>query len=189
MKSACYSVIILATLLLATTYSAVAQSSSSSSSVASSSSSSVSSDLAKVCPNIKPLGSPIVYGYEATKHIPNAPKASSCALTYSIIGPYSNPRNAYWPKSSLVPLYDSNGVLLSRFIRYSQFGDVYAARFYTPYNPLCLKIAATAKQRTGSPAGYVKISSKDCLKVNNLNKRQGAGWRMIGGRRVPLDND
>lgn len=141
------------------------------------------SKLSRVCPTIKLLKSPVVYGYEATRHISGLDKAASCALTFSVTG------KAYWPRQRLVPLYDEKGKVLSNFIMFSQFGEVYAARFYTPYNPICVQIAAMAKKRTGKTTGYVKVSKNVCWKINSLYQRQGAGWRIINGVRVPLDAD
>jgi hypothetical protein len=122
--------------------------------------------LEKVCPKIQVLGGNILYKYQASGHLANTERGSSCSFIYG-------PGNNSYPRQTNLPLYDSKGNQLGTFVAYQLGGCPYPARWYTR-GPSCSQIANSAVAKTKSPAGYIGVGKGLCYKVNNLRGRQGS---------------
>ena len=122
--------------------------------------------LAAVCSKIKPFQNKVLYKYQASGHLQGTTRARSCSL---IVGKGNNT----YPRIRHLRMYDIKGKYLDTFVNYAMNGKIYAARWYTPGNPSCSQVAATAYKRTRSYAAYVAIGNKTCWKVNDLRGRQG----------------
>lgn len=122
--------------------------------------------LAKVCKKVTGFGYHVLYKFSASGHLATTNRANSCSLIY---GP-----GASAPSANSLPLYDSSGKKLNTFRNYARNG-FYKARFYT-YGASCGSVAAAAKKRTKSSAGYIGVGKGLCLKVKTLYGRQGAAY-------------
>lgn len=126
----------------------------------------VSDGLKKVCPRITNLGFHQLYKFQASGHLAGTDRANSCSF---IGGPGAPEISSNW-----LPLYDGSGRKLSVFRNYARNG-FYHYRFYT-YHPTCTQIVKLARKHTKKSIGYVKVSSKYCIKVPNLAGRNGAAY-------------
>lgn len=131
----------------------------------------VSQALADQCPKIQTLNPSQMFWKN------NKPLRASSAINAPVIGYYkqmtlannAGVRNPYFRSSAT--LLDKNGGVLTRMTPYPCRSDHCGGRVVSAAQTDVTRRIAV--RRTGSPAGYVKVSRQVCIKIDDIGRCYG----------------
>lgn len=119
--------------------------------------------LSSVCKKIRNLTRGEIWKSIASNHINDQRKLSTSFITL---------RSTIAPKNNCLYVYDKKGNLIHKLGRYFPTGSLYSSRYYGGYGCGDVKsassVAATARQNTGSAAGYMTSGTGNCVLIPNI---------------------